>query len=159
MASTNIRRTSVDEFAIHFIRKEIQIIFLDQISYLIHFSTRVKITRWVVRVANQNGTSVFIDEFFKLLHCGQSETIFYCRWNRTNFCSCRNGKGHIIGIRWFGNDNFIARIETREKGKEHSLRTTCCYDNVINRKLYVVGSVILHQLLAIRKKTLRRRIF
>ena len=102
---------------------------------------------------------MFIDEFFKLLHGWQSETIFNGRGNRTNLCARRNGKRHIIGIRWFGNDNFIAWIETREKGKEHRLRTTCCYDNVINRKLYIVGSVILHQLLAIRKKTLRRRVF
>ena len=155
MASGNIGRTGINVFTINLIGKEIEVVFLHKVTDLLHLTTRIKITRRVVGIANHDGARAVVDEFFKFLHLRQGETFLDRCGDGANLGTGRNGKRHIVGISWFGYDNLVARIEARHECKQNSFGTARGDDDVVCRYVDVVFGIIAHQFLAITEVTLR----
>ena len=158
MAVRNIGRTCVDILAIHFVREEIQVVLLHQIAYLVHLPASIKITCRVVGVTDHNSSCALVDQFLKLLHLWQRESLFDSGGNRTDLSTCRDGKCHIVSISRLWHDNLIAWVQTAEEGKEHRLTTTRGNDDIIGRDVDIVFRVIVHQFFAIAYITLRGRV-
>ena len=146
MAGADIGTSCIDKFTIDLVGEEIQVVFLHQITYLVHLTARVEVARGIVGIADEDSACTLVDELFELLHLRQREAFFYSGGDGTNDCSCRDGKCHIVGIGRFGHDNLVARIQTGQKGEEHSLRTAAGDDDVIGREVDMVLLIILHQL-------------
>ena len=159
MAGADIRRACVDILAIHLIGKQVQVVFFHQITYLIHLTTRVKIARWVIGIADKNALCTLVYQFFELLYLGQRKAFFNRCGDGSDGCTRRNGEGHIVSVSRFGNDNLVARVQTGHKSKEHRLRTACGNDNIVGRYVYAEPLIISGELLSVRLIALRGRIF
>ena len=142
MAGRDIRGTGINKFTIYFIRKEEEVILLHQIPNLIHFTTGIQISCRIIRVANQNRFGTFVDQFFEFLHFRQRKPFFNGRGNRTDLCSSRNGKCHIIGVCRFRNYDFITRIQTGKEGEKYRFRTSWCNNYIVSRQVDVELCII-----------------
>ena len=149
MTSRDIRRTCINEFTVNLIREQEQIVLLYQITNLIHFSSRIQITGRVIRITYQNTFGPFVYQLFKLLNLRKGETFFDCSRYGTNNCSCRNSKRHIIGIRRFWYNDFITRIQTAQKSKQYSFRTSCCNNDIIRIQMNGIFLIIPNELFPI----------
>ena len=159
MAGADIRRACVDILAIHLVGKQVQVVFFHQIAYLIHLTTRVKIARWVIGVADKNAFCTLVYQLFELLYLGQCKAFFNRCGDGSDGCTRRNGEGHIVSVSRFGNDNLVAGIQAGHKSKEHSLRTACGNDDIVGRYVYAEPLIISGELLSVRLIALRGRIF
>ena len=149
MTRRDIRRTGVDIFTINLIREKIEVVFLHEVTNLVHLTACIEITRRIVRVTYHDCTCTRIDKFLKLLYLRKRETLVYCRSNSTDLCSCRNGKSHVVGVCRLWNDNLVTRVKTSHKREQHSLRASACDDDIISRDLDVVFLVIAYKFFAI----------
>ena len=71
MTSGDIGGACVDEFTIHLIREEVEVILLHEVANLVHLATSIEVTRRIVGVTDEDGACALVDEFFKLLHFGK----------------------------------------------------------------------------------------
>ena len=97
---------------------------------------------------------MLVDKLLKLLHLRQRETLLNCGCDGTYLCASRNGESHIVGVCRLRNDDFVARVKTRHKCEEHSLRTSSRDDDVVCVHVDVESLVVACKLLAIRQITL-----
>ena len=145
MHRRNVRRAGVDELAVDLVGKQVEVIFLYQIAYLVHLLLGIEVARRVVRVADEDGLRVFVNQLLELLHLRQAETFFDGRGDRTDYRSRRDGEGHIVRIGRFRDYYLVARIKTAHEGEKHRLATTCRDDDLIGMELDLVALVIAHQ--------------
>ena len=155
MASRNIRRASVDVLTIHLVGEEIQVVFLHQVANLVHFAACVQVASWVVGVTYHYSACALINQLLEFLYLGERETLLDGSGNSADFGSCRNGKGHIVGVSRLWYDNLIARIQAAQECKQHRLATTTGNDDIISCYVDIVLSIIVYQLFAIALITLR----
>ena len=142
MAGRDIRRTGIYKFTIYFIGEKEQIVLLYKVTNLIHFTTCIQITGRIVWVTNKNRFRTLIDQFFEFLHFRQRKPFFNGRGNRTDLCSSRNGKCHIIGVCRFRNYDFITRIQTGKEGEKYRFRTSWCNNYIVSRQVDVELCII-----------------
>ena len=158
MTGRNIGRAGIDEFTIDLVGKKIKVILLHQITYLIHLPARIQVSRGIIGIAYQNGFRAFINQFLKFFHLGERKSFINGGRNGANNSSGRYGKSHIIGIRRFGHDDFVARVQTGQKSKKHGLGTTRRYNDVISIQMNVITAIIAGELFTIGAITLTRTI-
>ena len=149
MTGRDIRRAGINKFTIYFVREEEEVVLLHQVTDLIHFPTCIQITGRVVRITNQDSLGTFIDQFLEFLYFRQGETFFNGRCNRTDLCSGRDGKCHVVGVCRFRNNDFISRIQAGKEGKKYRFRTSRCNDYIVSRQVDVELCIISHKFLAI----------
>ena len=159
MARADIRRTGVDIFAIDLVGEEVKVVLLHEVAYLVHLAAGVEIARGVVGIADHDGTCAVVDELLKLLHLWQREAFLYSSSYGTYARARGDGKRHVVGVGWLGDDNLVARVKTRHKGEEHRLASSRGDDDVVGIDIDVVTTVIAHELLTVALDTLGRRIF
>ena len=159
MTCADIRRTGVDIFAIYLIREEIEVVFLHEVTDLVHLATSVEITSGVVGIAYHDGAGAVVDKFLKLLHLRQRESLLDCCGNRAYLRSCRYGKCHIVGVCWFWYDNLVAGIEARHKCEEHSLTSARRDNDVVGVDVDVILLIIVNEFFSITQISLRGRVF
>ena len=149
VAGRDVGRTGVDVFAVDLIGKQVEVVFLHQVAYLVHLPAGVEIARRVVGVAYHNGPRVLVDEFLKLLHLGQRKALVDGGGDGADARAGTDGKGHIVGVSRFGNDDFVSRVQAAHEGEKHRLTTSRRDDDVVGRDVDVVLLVVAHQLLAV----------
>ena len=159
MTSRDIRGTGIDKLPVYLIREKIKIIFLYDIPDLIHLTTRIQITRRIVRVTDQDRFGTLIDQLLEFFHFRKRKSFLYRSRHCPDHGSCRDSECHIIGISRFRYDNLITRIQATQEGKQNSLRTTGSDDNIVSRKINIILFIISNQLLAITAISLTRAIF
>ena len=150
MARRDVGRTRIDEFAVDLVREEEQVVFLDQIADLVHLPPRIEVTRRVVGVADQDAARAFVDQFLELLDRGQREAVLDRRYHRADHRSGRDREGHVVGIGRFGDDDLVARVETRHEGEQHGFGTARGDDDLLGREFDLVLVVVGDQLLTQR---------
>ena len=153
MARRDIGRARVDKLAIDLVREEEQIVLLDQIADAVHLLARIEVARRVVRVTDQNSARALVDKLLELLDLGQREALLDRGRDGADDCSGRDCEGHIVGVGRLGNDDLIAWIEARHKGKQHGLRASRSDDDVVGREFYLILVVVANKLLAQRQKS------
>ena len=84
----------------------------------------IEISRRIIGITNHNGSGTVVDQFLKLLNLRQRETLINGCRNRFNLRAGTDGESHIISISGLGYDDFIPRIQTTHKRKQHSFTTT-----------------------------------
>ena len=156
MAGRDIGRSCVDIFAVHLIGEEIQVVFLDQITDLVHLAAGIEITCRVVRVADHDGTGALVDQLLELLHLRQRETFLDGGGDGTNLGTRRDGEGHIVGICRLWHDDLITWVQTRKEGEEYRLTSSRGDDDVISSDIDIVLGVVVYQFLAVALIALRR---
>ena len=127
--------------------------------YRSYFFTRSRI--WFIsrRVTNEDGACALVDEFLEFLHFWQGETFLYGSSDGANDGASRNGKCHVVGVCWFGHDDFVAWIEAGKERKEHSLGTTTCDNDVVGSEIDIEFLVVSNQFLAIAAIALTWAVF
>ena len=132
---------------------------LYNIAYLVHLFLCVEITGRIIGITYQNAFGAGSNQFFELLDRGECKPFIDRRRQGFDDSSGRDSKCHIVGIRRFGNDNFITWVETGHKSKEYSFRSAGCNDDVIDRDIDVEFGIITDQLFPETVNTLTRTIF
>ena len=155
MAGRDVGRTRIDKLTIHLVREEVEVVLLHEVTYLIHLTTCIKVSRRVIGITYHDGLGALVDEFLKTLYLRQAESLLDSGRYSTYHSTCRDSKRLIVGIEGVGHDNLIARIETSHEREEHCLATTRSNDDIVSCELDVVLGIILHQLLAIAAIALR----
>ena len=159
MECRDIRSPRITEFTIYLIREQEQIIFLYDITNLIHFLLCVQITGRIIRVTDQDRFGTRSDQLLKPFHRRKSKAFIDSRRNCFDHSSTGNGKRHIVCIRRFGNNNFIPRIQTSHKRKEYSFRASGSDDYIFNIDIDIEFRIIFNQFLTETTNSLTRRIF
>ena len=139
MTCRDVRRTGIYELPIHFVRKEIEVVFLDKVSDPVHLRTGVKVSGRVVRVADQDRFGPFCYKFLEFLHRRQGKTRLYRRCDTFDHRTGRHGKRHIIGVRRLGYNNLIPRIKAGQEGEKHRFRASACHDHIVRSEIDVVS--------------------
>ena len=148
MESRDIGSTRIAKLAIDLIREEEKVIFLHQISQLVHLFLGVKITGRIVGVTNQDGFRTRCDQLLKTLKRRQRKTFVNRRRDGLDYRTTGNGKGHVVGIGRLWHDNLITGIQAGHEREEDSLRSACRDDDIVSRDMDIELVVILDQLLA-----------
>ena len=159
MACADIGRAGVDIFAVHLVGEEIQVIFLHQVTYLVHLATGVEITRGVVGVANHDGAGALVDQLLEFLHLGQRETLVDGGGDGAYLRAGADGEGHVVGVSGLGHDNLVAGVQATEESEEHCLAAARSNDDIVGGDVDIILRVITHQFLAVAQVALRGRIF
>ena len=158
MHGRNIRRARVNELAIHLVGEQVQMVFLDQISNPVHLLLRVKITRGIIRIADQNRLGPFVNQFLELLNLGQAKALLDGRDDRPNHRTRGDRERHVVRVGRLGDDDFIARVQAAQEGEKDCLAAAGGDDDVVGGELDLVAVVVLHKCLAQRAIALRRAI-
>ena len=68
---------------------------------------------------------------FKGFDGGQAKAIFDVGSYGFYYNIASIGKAVVVGIKWFGDDDFVAGVEARKQAKIKCFGATCCNDNVV----------------------------
>ena len=140
----NVGRAGVDEFAVHLVGEEVQIVFLHKVPDLVHLLLGVEIAGRVVRVADEYGLGPFVDEFFEFLHLRQAEAFVNGGGDGADDRSGGDGEGHVVGVGRFRDYYFVTGVEAAHEGEEHRLGASGRDDDFIAVELYLVALVVVH---------------
>ena len=123
MHGRDVRRTRVDELAIHLIREQVEVVLLHEVANLVHLLLRVEVAGRVVRIADQDSLRAFVDQLLKFLHLRQTKALVDGGRDRTDNRSSRNRKAHVVGVRRLRNDDLVTGIQTAHESEKYRLRT------------------------------------
>ena len=140
MESRNIRGSTVAEFTVNLVTKQVEVVFLYQVANLVHLVAAIEVTCRVVRIADQNTFGFRGNHFLNLLDVWQVETFFNGRNYGFDGRSTGNCKCSIVGIGRFWNNNHESEV--------NSFRTTGSDNNVVGGNIDVELFVVFDQLLA-----------
>ena len=101
---------------------------------------------------------MLVDEFLKLLHLRQRESLLNGSGYGAYLCTSRYGERHIVGVGRFGDDDFVARVEARHECEEHGFGASRRDDDVVGGDVDVKPLVVSCEFLTIRQVSCRRRI-
>ena len=121
MTSADVRAARIDELAIDLVAEQVEVVLLDEVAYLIHFATGVEVACGVVRIADEDGSRLFVDELFELLDFRQGEALLDGCRDGSDDGTSRDGKRHVVRVGRFRHNYLVARIQTGEEGKQYSL--------------------------------------
>ena len=128
------------------------------VADLLQFLTCVDSTCGVVGVADQDSLGAVGDALLELLCGRKSETILNGTGNAHYLRSCGAAESDIVCICGFGEDYLIARIESGEECKQHSLGTAGGDDDLVGTQVDVVTAIVFGEFLAQVGITIGRRI-
>ena len=148
VAGRDIGRARIDKLSIDLIREEEQIVLLHQIADAVHLLAGIEVARRIVGITDQNTACTLVDKLLKLLNLGQRETLLDRGRDGADNGSCRDSKGHIVGVGGFGDNDLVTRVKARHKGKQHGLRASRGDDNIVCREFYLILVVVANQLLS-----------
>lgn len=111
VACRDVGRAGVDEFAVDFVGKEIEVVFFDHAAYLLHLAAGVEVAGGIVGVADKYCACARVDEFFEFFDGGQRESVFDGGCDGAYHGSCRDGEGHIVGVGRLRHNDFVAGVE------------------------------------------------
>ena len=92
--------------------------FYDQLFQCLHFFPAVEVSRRIIGITNDNTPGTRRDEFFKLSNRGQGEAILDMGGERHDLYIGGHCKSVVVGIKRFGDDDFITCVETAHKAEE-----------------------------------------
>ena len=149
MAGADVRAARVDELAIDLVAEQIEVVLLHEVAYLVHFAACIEVARGVVRVADEDGSRLFVDEFLELLDLGQREAFVDGGRDGADDGACRDGERHVVGVGGLRHDDFVAGVQAGQEREEHGLAAAAGDDDVVGREVDVVLLVVADQLFAI----------
>ena len=141
----DIRRTRIDELAVHLIGEKVKIVLLHQVAYAVHLLLGIEVARRVVRIADENGLGALVDEFFELLHLWQAEALLNGGGHSAYDCTGRNGEGHIVRVRRLRHDNLVSRIEAAHKSEQYCLGATGGDDDFIRLEFDLIALIVAYE--------------
>ncbi len=159
MEGRDVGRARVAELAVDLVGEKEEVVFLHEVADLEHLLHCVEIAGGVVGVADEYALCARSDQFLEFLDGGQCEAFVDARGHGDDLGSGRDGEGHIVGVGRLGHDDLVARIETCHKGEQHGLGAAGGDDDVVDIDVDIETLVILLQLLAQRRQTVRRAVF
>ena len=130
-----------------------------QVAYLEHFLHGIEIARGVVGVADEYALRARGNQLLESLHGGELEAVVDGGGYGYDFCTGRDGEGHVVGIGRFGDNYFVAGVEARHEGEKHGLRTAGGDDNIVDVDVDMEAVVVLAQLFAQRRQTVGGAVF
>ena len=155
----DVRRARVDEFAVHLVAEEEEVVLLHQVADLVHLVLGIEVARRVVGIADEDGLRALVDEFLELLHLGQAETLVDGGRDGPDHRAGGDREGHIVGVRRLRDDDLVARIEAAHECEQHRLGAARGDDDLVRGELDLVALIVVHERLAQRAEALRRAVF
>ena len=125
----------------------------------LQFGAGVDIARRVVGVADQYTLGARRDEPLELRDVGQAEAGLDGGGHGHDMRAGRYGERHVVGIRRFGHDDLVARVEACHEREEHCLRTAGGDDDLVGPDVEAAATVIFGEFDAQRLEALRRGVF
>ena len=159
MECGNVRRRGVDVFAIDLVGEQVEVVFLNQVTDLVHLLARIEIARRVVRVANHDAFGLRTNEFLELLDARKGKTLLDGTRDGADDGTRTDGERHVVGVGRFGNYDFVTGVEASHEREENRFAASRGDDDVIRRHVDVVFRIVADQLLAERAKTHARTVF
>ena len=155
----DVRRTRVDEFAVHLVGEEVQGVFLHEVPDPVHLLLGVQVARRVVGVADQDRLRALVDQFLEFLDLRQAEALLDRRHDRADHGARGHGERHVVGVRRLRDDDFVARVQAAQEGEEYRLAAAARDDDFVRREFDLVAVIVADQRLPQRAVALRRAVF
>ena len=119
----------------------------------------VEITRWVVGVADHDGTGARRDDLFELLDGRQGKARLDVAGNRDNLGVAQLGESVIVGIIRLRNDDFVARVEAHGEGHLKGFAAACSDDDLVGRHVDAMAVIVVAQRATVAGNTGRVAVF
>ena len=141
--------TVIAELAVHLVGKQEQVIFLHQCAHCHQILFRIEISGGVIGVAYHDGACSRRNHLLELLHMGQCKSRLNVARYRHYLRIAQFGKGVVVGVIRFGDDNLVARIQTHREGHLQRLATAGGHQYALRRDVDIVAFIVFAQLVSV----------
>ena len=139
----------VAELAIHFVGEEEEVVLFGDLTQLEDLLLGVEVAGGVVGVADHDGLGLRGNHLLEILDGGEREAVLNRGDDRFHHHAAHRGKGVVVGVEGFRDDDFIAGIHTAVEGEKEAFAATGGDDDLIGGDLNTHAVVVFHQFLAV----------
>ena len=110
--------TAIAKITVSLVGEQVEIVAEYELPEAFHLFAAVEVAGWIIGIADYDRLGARGDKRFEFRNWGEGETSFYIRGQRFHYYARGDGKPVIVGIKRFGDDDFVPGVEAAHEPEE-----------------------------------------